>query len=116
VDDPGDNGPDNSGRFLRYGGTAAGPANMLEDHLGYERRFAPGYPGYRRVRLEAARYHGSPAVVWEFEWTKVRTHRHVHALYWRTRGVEYFVYASSTAARWAQTAGIFQLMVDNSTP
>jgi hypothetical protein len=116
VNDPADNGPGNSGRFLRYGGTPAASADMLGDHVRYEEDFARGHPGYRRIRLAALTYHGSPAVDWEFEWVRLGTRRHVHSLYWQTGGVEYFVYASSTAARWGRTTGSYQLMVENSTP
>ncbi|HSV64457.1 MAG TPA: hypothetical protein VLJ59_00935 [Mycobacteriales bacterium] len=116
VGDPGDNGPDNSGRFLRYGGTATASADMLSDHVRYEREFTTTHPGFHRVRLEPTTHHGLPAVDWEFEWVKNGVRRHVHSLYWRNGGNEYFVYASARAQRWNQTTGIYAVMVDGATP
>jgi hypothetical protein len=117
VDDPGDHGPDNSGRFIRYGAATVSGSDMLGDHLRYEQEdFAPGHPNYRRVQLRATTYHGWPAVDWEFTWTKDGVPRHVHVLYWQAGGTEFNVYASSPQASWDQTAGIYDAMVAGSTP
>jgi hypothetical protein len=117
VDDPQDRGPDNSGRFVRYGAAAVSGSDLLGDHELYEQQdFAPGHPGYRRIGLSEAVHHGQPAVDWEFTWVKDGVPRHVHVLYWQVGGTEFNVYASSTQARWDQTAAIYDAMVARSTP
>jgi hypothetical protein len=117
VDDPRDQGPDNSGRFVRYGAATVSGSDMLGDHLRYEQEdFAPGHPGYRRIGLSETVYHGQPAVDWEFTWLKDGVPRHVHVLYWRAGNTEFNVYASSPEARWDQTAAIYDAMVAGSTP
>jgi hypothetical protein len=111
ADDPAD-----PGRFVELGGSAVSDADMLGAHLRYEHDFVPTHPGYTRLRLESATYHSFPAVDWEFEWVKSGVQRHAHILYWQTGGVEYFVYASSTAAGWGETETIYNSMVASSTP
>jgi hypothetical protein len=108
--------PADPGRFVEFGGSAVADADMLGSHQQYEHDFVPTHPGYTRLRLESATYHGFPAVDWEFEWAKSGVQRHVHILYWQTGGVEYFVYASSTAAGWGETGTIYDSMVASSTP
>jgi hypothetical protein len=117
VDDPRDRGPDNSGRFLRYGAATVSGSDMLGDHVRYEQEdFLPSHPGYRRVQLRAATQHGLPAVDWEFTWLKDGVPRHVHVLYWQDGGTEFNVYASSPQASWDKTAAIYDVMVAGSTP
>jgi hypothetical protein len=117
VDDPRDHGPDNSGRFVRYGATTVSGSGMLGDHVRYEQEvFAPEHPGYRRFGLFEAVHHGQPAVDWEFTWIKDGVPRHVHVLYWQVGNTEFNVYASSAQARWDQTAAIYDAMVAGSTP
>lgn len=117
VDDPSDHGPDNAGRFVRYGAAAASGSDMLGYHVLYEQQdFAPHHSGYYRVGLFSTSYHGWPAVDWEFTWIKDGVPRHVHILYWQADGTEFNVYASSPQARWDETAAIYDVMVAGSTP
>jgi hypothetical protein len=109
-DDPAD-----SDRFLRFGGSPAPTVDLAVQQTSYERDFAKR-PGYRRLVFQPGFHHGSPSVDWEFEWTSNGVRRHVHAMYWRANGDDNFVYASSTADRWAETADIYQAMLTTSTP
>jgi hypothetical protein len=107
--------PDDPGRFVRYG--AVPSEGNVYDPDNYFARTPTVHNGYQQYTLTTTTFHGRPAAEWEFEFDKQGGgRRHVHALYWEVDGMEYVVYASSTADRWAEMAPIFAAMVENATP
>jgi hypothetical protein len=110
--------PSDSTKFVRYGGSAAPATPILQSHLGAERDFSSqaNRPGYARLTLEQTTVRGYDAVDWEFEWDAPEGRRHVHAMYWRADGTEYFVYVSTRLADWPGYASVFSSMLDNARP
>ncbi|EWC63387.1 hypothetical protein UO65_1273 [Actinokineospora spheciospongiae] len=109
--------PADPNRFVRYGGALAPATGLLESHVDYDRAFSATRPGFRRLSLGTTTYHDTLAVDWEFEHEvpgSVRTH--AHSMYWRVNGIEYFIYAAAPAARWAETAPIYDTLVSQTTP
>lgn len=111
------NDPNDSGRFVRYGATAAPPGDLLSSLMSAEQTNPNIQDGYQRVQLTNVDYHdGDPAVDWEFEFVKAGVTRHVYSRYWEANGTEYFVYVSATADRWLDTQPIFTEMADTASP
>ncbi|GAA2961116.1 hypothetical protein [Actinokineospora diospyrosa] len=108
--------PTDPTRYVRYGGSAAPAQDLVDAHVDYELRFAEAHRGFQRLSLGTTTYHKVPALDWEFEHDSAAGRRHAHSMYWRVGGTEYFLYASSQAARWSETAPIYRTMVDNTTP
>ncbi|MDQ3406424.1 MAG: hypothetical protein M3548_24025 [Actinomycetota bacterium] len=108
--------PTDPTRFVRYGGAAAPPVDLVLSHVDYEGRFAAGKTGFTRLSLGTTTYHGVPAVDWEFQHDGTTGRRHVHSMYWRVNGVEYFLYAASNTDRWADTEAVYHAMIDNASP
>ncbi|OLR91361.1 hypothetical protein BJP25_26595 [Actinokineospora bangkokensis] len=109
--------PTDPARYVRYGGAPAPAAGLLESHLDYERTFAAAHPGFVRLSLGTTTYHGTQAVDWEFEHDLAGGgRRHAHSMYWRSGGVEFFIYAAAPAARWAETEPVYDTLVDQTTP
>jgi hypothetical protein len=110
--------PADSTRFVRYGGSAAPATSILQSHLAAERDFSrqPARPGYARLKLDQTTVRGNEAVDWAFEWNAPEGRRHVHAVYWRANGTEYFVYASTKLTDWPQFSTVLTAMLANSTP
>ncbi|SDC51055.1 hypothetical protein [Actinokineospora iranica] len=103
-------------RFIRYGGAPAPAVDLVRSHVDYERAFAATRQRFQRLSLGTATYHGVQAVDWEFEHDTAAGRLHVHSMYWRVAGTEYFLYATSTVERWAETAPVYRTMVENVTP
>ncbi len=110
------NDPNDSGRFVRYGATAAPAGDLLSSLDNAEQTNPNVQNGYQRLQLAPVDYHGDPAVDWEFEFVKSGVTRHVYSRWWETGGIEYFVYASATADRWSDTQPIFDEMANAATP
>ncbi|PPK64783.1 hypothetical protein CLV40_11721 [Actinokineospora auranticolor] len=108
--------PDDPGRYVRYGGSAAPAAGIVESHVAYEKTFGSAKPNFTRLSLGTTTYHGTQAVDWEFEHDSPTGRRRAHSMYWRVGGIEYVLYASSTSARWSDTKPVYDTMVDNATP
>ncbi|WP_020670284.1 hypothetical protein [Amycolatopsis nigrescens] len=108
--------PFDSDRLLKFGGAEPDqPSEIFDYHLDYESKIAKR-PGYTRLELTETRLRGFAAVAWEFEWNAPEGRRHVRSMYWRSTGIEYFVYAAAPAAKWPETLPIITAMIDNSTP
>ncbi|MGQ0840469.1 hypothetical protein [Actinokineospora sp.] len=103
-------------RFIRYGGAAAPDADLLMSHVDYDAAFSATKPGFRRISLGTTTYHGVRAVDWEFQYDTPQGKRHVHSMYWRVDGTEYFLYAAANTARWAETLPVYHAMIDNAAP
>ena len=108
--------PADAGRFVRFGAMAAPKGDLLAQHARTEKNNSNIRDGYQRITLKSTTFHGAPAVEWEFEFTKDGQRRHVHALYWRTGGSEFTLYASATAAGWSSMAPVFASMQSNAKP
>ncbi|MGW5051931.1 hypothetical protein [Actinokineospora sp. NPDC004072] len=108
--------PADPNRFVRYGGAPPPAASLNQSHVDYAAAFGRAKPGYRPIRLDAVTYRGMPAVEWEFSHDDPAGRRQAKSLYWRTGGVEFFIYAASTADRWAETEPIYRTMMANATP
>jgi hypothetical protein len=107
--------PADPGRFVRYG--AVRSAGNVYSPGNYFAQTPTVHGGYQQYTLTTTTFHGRPAAEWEFEFDKQGGgRRHAHALYWEAGGMEYVVYASSTADRWTETASIFAAMVATATP
>ncbi len=103
-------------RFVRYGGSPAPAVDLVRSHVDYERTFSASKPNFARKSLGTTRYHGVLAVDWEFQHDSSAGRRHVHSMYWRIDGIEYFLYATATTARWPETAPVYRTMIDNAAP
>lgn len=108
--------PSDPARFVRYGGAPHPAASLNQSHVDYAKTFGKSKPGYRAIRLDAVTYRGMPAVEWEFTHATAEGTRHAKSLYWRVKGVEYFIYAASGEPRWTQTEAIYQTMMANTDP
>lgn len=108
--------PADPARHVRYGGAPAPAADLLQSHVDYEATFAKSKPGFQRLSLGTTRYHGVLAVDWEFEHDSAGVRKHVHSMYWRVDGIEYFVYAAANADRWAETVPVYHALIDNASP
>ncbi|GAB3487217.1 hypothetical protein [Amycolatopsis cihanbeyliensis] len=108
--------PEDGTRTLRYGGAAHPAAGILEWHTDYERQVSEQREGYRLLELNETTLRGFPAVVWEFEWDAPEGRRHTRSMYWRTGGIEYFVYAASRVRDWPDTEPILTAMIEHSRP
>lgn len=108
--------PTDPERFVRYGGSPPPDQSLNESHVDYAKRFGATKPGFESIRLDALTYRGFPAVEWEFAHDSPVGRRHAKSLYWRVRGIEFFIYAASTSDRWTDTEPIYRTMMANSTP
>lgn len=110
------NNPADSRVVLKFGGAAPEySSDIYSYHLDYERKIAKR-PGYQLYGLSRANAHGHEAVEWEFEWRAPEGRRYVRSVYWRTAGIEYFVYAHAPADRWSEFAPVLGAMLENATP
>ncbi|MFI9450088.1 hypothetical protein [Amycolatopsis sp. NPDC052450] len=108
--------PADDRRIIKFGGAPpSGSTNILDYHLDYERKVAKR-PGYVLHALTPTSVRDHDAVDWRFEWNAPEGRRHVRVVYWRTGGIEYFVYAHGPAASLPETALIVRAMVDQSAP
>jgi hypothetical protein len=108
--------PLDGGRFVRYGAAPVAGGNVIQRREQEERENPNIQDGYQRLALQPTAHLDAPAVLWEFEFNKDGLRRHVRAMFWEVDGVEYFVYASTTATEWEDTAPIFEHMVDTAAP
>ncbi|SDH48061.1 hypothetical protein SAMN05192558_102131 [Actinokineospora alba] len=108
--------PADPARHVRYGGAPAPATDLLQSHVDYEAVFAKSRSGFKRLSLGTTQYHGVLAVDWEFEHDSAGVRKHVHSMYWRIDGIEYFVYAAANADRWAETVPIYHALIDNASP
>jgi hypothetical protein len=108
--------PQDPRRTAKFGGAPpTDGSDIISYHTTYERQVAHD-KGYVLDHLEPTTVRGYEAVDWEFEWSAPEGRRHVHVTYWRTGGIEFYVYLHGPASEWASLAPIFQEMLDNSTP
>jgi hypothetical protein len=108
--------PGGSGRYVKYGGSAAPDLAIEISHVQYENGFAIRALDYKRIKLQSATYGGHDAVEWEFEHREGSSIKHVSSLYWRADGKEYFVLAAAPADGWPQMRSVYDTMVANATP
>jgi hypothetical protein len=110
------NNPRDASQFLRFGRIPATSRSLASIETDYERTFRSTRTGYRQLKFQVGTYHGCEAVQWEFEFDSDGIQRHARGLYWRANGNDYFIYASSTTAKWSGMAEIFQTMLAESAP
>ncbi|WP_328616538.1 hypothetical protein OHS18_08390 [Amycolatopsis sp. NBC_00355] len=108
--------PADSRRILKFGGAPPSDgSDIVTYHERYERQIARR-AGYTRHRLRSTTLRGAEAVDWEFAWDAPEGRRHVRAFYWRSNGIEYYVYAHGPEPSWPETAEVVQRMLDDATP
>lgn len=108
--------PRDDSNYVRYGATEA-RGDLIGTHAAAERDTATRLTGLRRVRMDPIDVRGSEAVDWEFTWeSSTQGTRHVRAVYWRTGGVEYFVYVSALDSNWQPMPALLDTMVERSRP
>ncbi|MFJ7211796.1 hypothetical protein [Amycolatopsis sp. NPDC098790] len=108
--------PADDSHYVRYGATEA-RGELVGTHVAAEKDTATRLTGLRRVRMDPIDVRGSEAVDWEFTWESLKEGtRHVRAVYWRTGGVEYFVYVSALDSAWQPMPELLGTMVDRSRP
>jgi hypothetical protein len=108
--------PNDSGRFVRYGATAAPAGDLLSSITDAERSNTDIRNGYQRIRLQSVAYHNADTVDWEFEFVKNGATRHVESRWWVINGIEFFVYVSATSDHWSATEPLFGVMTTTATP
>ncbi|TDP97729.1 hypothetical protein [Labedaea rhizosphaerae] len=108
--------PSNSQRYVKYGGSAIDGSDMLATHLMYEASYAARSDGYHRVALLDATFREADAVVWEFRFTGPGGTQHAKSLYWRVKGVEYFVLVSGPERDWSRMSAVYDQMVAAARP
>ncbi|WP_103347678.1 hypothetical protein [Amycolatopsis sp. CA-128772] len=108
--------PRDGSNYVRYGATEA-RGDLIGTHAAAERDTATRLTGLRRVRMDPIDVRGREAVDWEFTWeSSTQGTRHVRAVYWRTGGVEYFVYVSALDSGWQPMPELLNTMVERSRP
>ncbi|WP_158889278.1 hypothetical protein [Amycolatopsis anabasis] len=107
--------PADSRRVFKFGGGPVDGKSILDSHVEYERQVAQR-SGYALQELREATLRGHEAVVWEFEWDAPEGRRHVRSVYWRTGGIEYFVYAAAPVESWSATQPLHSTMIENARP
>ena len=108
--------PANAQRYVKFGGSAITDADILATHLMYEASYAARSDGYHRVSLLDATFHKDEAVVWEFRVDGPGGTQHAKSLYWRVKGVEYFVLVSGPENDWPRMSAIYNQMVASAKP
>ncbi len=107
--------PADSTNYVRYGGAAA-KGDIYQSHTDYERERSKQLTGLTRVQLTPMTVRGNEAVDWEFTWSAPEGERHVRSVYWRTGGIEYFVYVSSLASVWEPMPTLLSTMTERARP
>ncbi|MEV6823568.1 hypothetical protein [Amycolatopsis sp. NPDC051102] len=107
--------PRDDSHYVRYGATEA-RGDLYGTHAAAEKDTATRLSALRRVRMDPIDVRGSEAVDWEFTWDSSQGTRHVRAVYWRTGGVEYFVYVSALDSDWQPMPELLNTMVERSRP
>ncbi|MFI5589585.1 hypothetical protein ACIA5G_31370 [Amycolatopsis sp. NPDC051758] len=108
--------PDDPRRIVKFGGA---PPSDGSDILTYHERYARQIAqrsGYVQYGLQPTTLRGHDAVDWEFAWDAPEGRRHVRAVYWRSGGLEYYVYLHGPESSWPATAELAERMLDASTP
>ncbi|MFJ9781493.1 hypothetical protein ACIRSS_18040 [Amycolatopsis sp. NPDC101161] len=110
------NDPADESHYVRYGATEAS-GDLVKTHVDAEKSAATRLSGLHRVRMDRTDVRGNEAVDWEFTWeSSTEGTRHVRAIYWRTGGVEYFVYVSALDSAWQPMPELLTTMVGQSRP
>jgi eukaryotic-like serine/threonine-protein kinase len=108
--------PNDSGRFVGYGGAPAVTSDITATHAANETKFAERTDDYERVDLNRATYAGNPAIEWEYKHDDGSGRQHVRTLFWHVDGIEYFISASGPERQWRRMQLIYEEMVANSRP
>jgi hypothetical protein len=108
--------PADARRIVKFGGAPpSDDTDILTYHQRYEQQIAKR-KGYVLHGLNPTTLRGHDAVDWEFAWDAPEGRRHVRAFYWRSGGIEYYVYAHGPESSWPETAALVQRMLDEATP
>ena len=108
--------PADSRRIVKFGGAPpADGTDIMTYHQRYEQQIAKR-GGYVLIGLRPTTLRGHEAVDWEFAWDAPEGRHHVRAVYWRSDGIEYYVYVHGPEETWPDTASLAQRMLDESTP
>ncbi|SEF29497.1 hypothetical protein SAMN05421837_104724 [Amycolatopsis pretoriensis] len=108
--------PADESHYVRYGASDA-RGDLVDTHVAAEKDTATRLTGLHRVRMDRIDVRGSEAVDWEFTWeSSTQGTRHVRAVYWRSGGVEYFVYVSALDSAWQPMPELLTTMLDRSRP
>lgn len=103
-------------RLIRFGGSESTSLPLLDTVASNETDNPNIVHGYQRLELSPVTTLPVEAVDWEFLWVKDGTTRHGYGRYWRTNGIDYVVYASTTADQWYTMTEIVDVMVRSAGP
>jgi hypothetical protein len=107
----------NGESLIRFGGSAAEGRPLLDTVASNETGNPNIASGYQRLLLEPVTSMATEAVDWEFEFVnKEGVLRHSYGRYWRLDGIDYVVYASSSADQWDTMTEVVDVMVRTAGP
>ncbi len=108
--------PIRASHYVRFGSYSAS-GEIGQFRAASEQEAKTRLPGLSRLRMEPRAVRGFEGVDWEFTWDgREGQQRRVRGVYWRTGGIEYFVYVSSPVSDWTAWEPFVAVMLDNSTP
>lgn len=110
------NDPADARREIRFGGAPPETTGTtLSDRIG-EAADKSTLPDYQKTAVQPSSFHGYPAMLWDFQFTKEGVRRQVSAFYWEAQNVEYVIYASTTPDDWPAVQAVVQTMKDRARP
>jgi hypothetical protein len=102
--------------LIRFGGSASTPTPLYDTVASNETDNPNITNGYQRIELTSVPSLPVEAVDWEFTFVKDGATRHSYGRYWRTNGIDYVVYASTSADLWYAMTDIIDVMVRTAGP
>lgn len=103
-------------RLIRFGGSASTGTPLLDTVATNETDNPNIADGYQRIQLTPVTTLPVEAVDWEFTFVKEGVTKHSYGRYWRRDGVDYVVYASTTADLWDSMTEIVEVMIRTAGP
>jgi hypothetical protein len=103
-------------RLIRFGGSASTDMSLLDTVASNETSNPNIADGYQRIQLAPVPTLPVEAVDWEFTFVKDGVTKHSYGRYWRRDGIDYVVYASTTADLWPSMTEIVEVMVRTAGP
>ena len=105
--------PENPARYLRFGATRVGTANLAANVKDAESLFAMDVPSYEDIRMTPTTFNGANAIEWEFRFDLNPGRggeQRAYALYWEVGAYCYVIYASAPASQWNEMMQIFHFV------
>jgi len=83
------------------------PGNMVEEAQYIESQSLTGFPGYKRINLQALTIRGTPGAFWKFTWKKNGVEQEALDLLFIQDQQSYALYATAPASQWQQLQATF---------